>query len=616
MQFFKKYDQIYGASGINENANQAKRILQEKGIDPTDPKFVELRDVILKRQPGYLGLFTKFVFDEGTSLEEIRQVLHLVNVNKDTLGKLSKPVIEYSDYHELLDDVSKLEKERVARKILNNVVGDLRRELFELEPEKLQLFIDLAARVAEFDEKEVKVFTQSISRIKDLDELSMDMELFISKMTDDLTISKITNKIENTEFSKVVYKNPETGVIVARIGEYIDSYYLGSFNWCISKDGGIDSWNSYVEKEGNIQYFVWNTSVPKSDPMYMVGITVRQDGTIRNCQNAQNSATDFNSMIKEFGLEGKNIFVGLTPEELAEKEASLIDRNARIKEFQEKQAIEKAKRRAERMEERRNDSEWENDPMAHAMREFLVDEGIMDADEDVYALEEENYKHYGLRLFKYNDNEFAIGTDEEVDAAAVEYLESLFEEAGFTFVRGYEDHLKNDEILKDIREYYDESIREDPENWGVEKTVSESTQEKIDEINSQLEDLNDQRGNLDEEEDADEYSNLTEQIESLESELSDLESEDDDFSESDIEAKIEEMTDQWSGNPIDYYKDEIGYGPEDLANLIKKNDWVDIDSLVQYCIDSDGRAHNISSYDGEEHDVEFEGETYYVYRIN
>jgi hypothetical protein len=33
-------------------------------------------------------------------------------------------------------------------------------------------------------------------------------------------------------------------------------------------------------------------------------------------------------------------------------------------------------------------------------------------------------------------------------------------------------------------------------------------------------------------------------------------------------------------------------------------------------VDEDGRGHFIASYDSEENDQDYDGETYYIYRVN
>lgn len=42
----------------------------------------------------------------------------------------------------------------------------------------------------------------------------------------------------------------------------------------------------------------------------------------------------------------------------------------------------------------------------------------------------------------------------------------------------------------------------------------------------------------------------------------------------------------------------------------------DLEEFVDDAIAADGRGHFISSYDGEEHEVTVDGETYYIYRLS
>lgn len=55
---------------------------------------------------------------------------------------------------------------------------------------------------------------------------------------------------------------------------------------------------------------------------------------------------------------------------------------------------------------------------------------------------------------------------------------------------------------------------------------------------------------------------------------------------------------------------------EDNNETIKN--WLDdkLDILKEAAIDADGRGHFISSYDGQEHEFEISGTTFYAYRVN
>ena len=86
---------------------------------------------------------------------------------------------------------------------------------------------------------------------------------------------------------------------------------------------------------------------------------------------------------------------------------------------------------------------------------------------------------------------------------------------------------------------------------------------------------------------------------------------------------------------LDHLKDDIKYcdAPVDLdelkagidiakeklcegANAIIHALIDDLEEFVDDAIAADGRGHFISPYDGEEHEVTVDGETYYIYRIS
>lgn len=51
-----------------------------------------------------------------------------------------------------------------------------------------------------------------------------------------------------------------------------------------------------------------------------------------------------------------------------------------------------------------------------------------------------------------------------------------------------------------------------------------------------------------------------------------------------------------------------------ILSLVEKT--CGIESFIEAAISADGRGHFMSSYDGEEHEIESDGETFYVYRLN
>lgn len=64
---------------------------------------------------------------------------------------------------------------------------------------------------------------------------------------------------------------------------------------------------------------------------------------------------------------------------------------------------------------------------------------------------------------------------------------------------------------------------------------------------------------------------------------------------------------------------EDNFGKEELSDIVKKNNAIDLDKIVEECISWDGRGHFLAKYDGTEHELEGDEPgyiEYYAYRTN
>ena len=81
-----------------------------------------------------------------------------------------------------------------------------------------------------------------------------------------------------------------------------------------------------------------------------------------------------------------------------------------------------------------------------------------------------------------------------------------------------------------------------------------------------------------------------------------------------IDTCAEYYKDDWD-DPIEYYRSN--FGEDYVLRMIKNGDVdFDIDGVTEWRLDSDGRGGILSYYDGEEHEVEVRGTTYYIYRVD
>jgi len=79
----------------------------------------------------------------------------------------------------------------------------------------------------------------------------------------------------------------------------------------------------------------------------------------------------------------------------------------------------------------------------------------------------------------------------------------------------------------------------------------------------------------------------------------------------------------------DYVCEQLAYSMDDVYTSASEylrdsggldSDWLinclDVEAITQYCIEKDGRGHNLARYDGYENEIDYEGETYFIYRMN
>lgn len=285
--------------------------------------------------------------------------------------------------------------------------------------------------------------------------------------------------------------------------------------------------------------------------------------------------------------------------------------------------------------------------------EDLSDMGtIEDIDDKVMALslhlniapillEEEGFPHYGLELYRNVDdgNSYAIGDDSEVHDAMREYFEDYVEnQGGIDYIDRYwlDDFIELEDW--NVEQFVEEESERRVENMDEDDVIDEagyddkdSFEEKISELESEIEEMESERDDLevelldlDEEEDGDEMDEIEERIEDLEYEISDKESEKEDIeSELDslydtareelLETYKENTIDEINSQGVDYFIDNLGYSLEDAVTSFCT---FDEDGFRESLVDNEDRGVTLSSYDSEENEEEYDGEWYYIYRVD
>ena len=255
-------------------------------------------------------------------------------------------------------------------------------------------------------------------------------------------------------------------------------------------------------------------------------------------------------------------------------------------------------------------------------------------------LEEESYSHYGLEQYRNVDDNtsYAIGDDQEVQDAMREYFEDYVENQGGI---DYLDRSLVDDFIElddwSVEQFAEEDAERRVEDMDEDDVIDEagyddkdSFEEKINELEVEIDDMKSEKDDLEiellelDEEDEDEMAEIEERIEDLEYEISDKESEKEDLeSELDslydtakeelIETYKEETISDIEYSGMDYFIDNLGYS---LEEAVESFGTFDNDGLVEYLVDMEDRGEYLSPYDGEENEEEYDGEWYYIYRID
>ena len=270
------------------------------------------------------------------------------------------------------------------------------------------------------------------------------------------------------------------------------------------------------------------------------------------------------------------------------------------------------------LDELRREDEWNiNNGEDISIRTSLLfnklqNDGTVEEGEDKYFLypelrERQRQAFEWLGEDKF-ESTYTVYTEEEADLAAIQYVEELLDELGFTAFSSwvFENNIDEDETEYFLNDYYTDVVYESPGDWGVplelsddQKKYLEITQKRIDKLQESL-----NQPNITEEE----KQKIKKDIFDFEVIIDDIKEnpEGDEYDEDQIDEIVKSLVDENKDRILDFL-DEIGYGDEFKMNFIDKK------GAAEDVINSDGYGV-LSFYDGEVDEEYYDGETYYIVR--
>ena len=479
---------------------------------------------------------------------------------------------------------------------------------------------------------------------------------------------KSRRQVSSREDATKVFENDQFVIVVPESKE-ASCYYGAGTKWCVASTDTDSHYNNY--KQSGELYYIIDKTKPTSDPTYKVALNKKLTGEEDYWNAIDKMITDksiIDSIVSNEDLM-KTIrvhFEGIHGERAAQAER---ERKQREQERAAQQA-ERTRLNRERVARlnaeaqlRRENGDWEDYDLAHALMTYLIENGdwegsskeeiqdqidtlrdemendpevINDPDgpraqeygedlnnleeeleeaEDVYELIPEPYETEDYAGFEYGGAEWLVATEEGADEYAYERVESLIDDIGYEgFNEGFvENHIDGERMAYYYEEWFRDDVDNEPESYldediyGDDMELTSEAKEEIEKIKEMIGEFNEE---LEETDDPSMREDLEDKIQDLESEIEDLKDDEDsyEFTEEAKERYVEGRMDDVRYDPVRFMRD---YGMErEIENFI------DQESFIEDVINSDGRGHTIASYDGSEDEVEYEGTTYYIYRMN
>lgn len=287
------------------------------------------------------------------------------------------------------------------------------------------------------------------------------------------------------------------------------------------------------------------------------------------------------------------------------RENSIIDT---ISEKEEKE-IKEIKNQIQNLENEEFNDEIEN--QIEDLQNKLYE--ILDDKTDVYGLYPHKYRYFDLTIFspiEAPNDSYTVGTESEMDDSLESSVNDMISEVGLGgFTNEFLNNYIDTQELKDFFEdFYYNDIVENPEAYFSDEDfeLTPEQEKRIEDIETEIENYQSEQENLDSEDEN--YQELYDDFQSLIDELTDEKEsiipDTDTPTEDMIDDKLRDMLDDVVYNPL-FYINEFGLN---LQNFINESDLVD--AIVR-----DEGYGQLNNYDGSYDTQSFDGETFYIMRI-
>tara|TARA_R110000772_G_scaffold2410_1_gene8329 strand:+ start:44847 stop:47627 length:2781 start_codon:yes stop_codon:yes gene_type:complete len=241
-----------------ENLHQAKSILKKNNIEEDHPSFLELRSM-LSSNMGYIGWFTKMVYQNEVGIEDLREIYDIIQNNSIVIKNLPMPLIEYDEWEKLMDDII-ISRGRIGVKKMVNELPSLQKSLIDLKDQDTR---DLLFELSKLKDKENLL--DKISRYKTKEELLSAIKLFTSGKRS-VGYNNVKKAVVKSG-AKIIYDSHLDDMIICEVNYPQLKFLASDSSWCIVNERTFNGYANGVNK----QYIIFLTD--KTDNYSKIGVT-------------------------------------------------------------------------------------------------------------------------------------------------------------------------------------------------------------------------------------------------------------------------------------------------------------------------------------------------------
>jgi hypothetical protein len=484
--------------------------------------------------------------------------------------------------------------------------------------------------------------------------------------------------VKKVEGGNVVFDDGK--LFVVNPLDYKSSCYYGKgTKWCTAAE--TDTHFKKYNEDGKLFYIIDRTK-PTSDPLYKVAMLRKFDGE----KKFFDAKDEYVKSGWIFGTDQMNKLDGAIEKylstEFAEQVKIYTDKELAKKEQERLRKLEIQRilnNRRQEAQDRRLEGEWdlENPNVdeiglkAHALLDFLVDNGdvtiltneerieIQRIKDEIEQLQteydnsddvrtdllnqieelEDELEDYDARIDVYNiiptgqfydatefevidsdvdSNRYAVGTDSEMQSSCEDYIENLIDDIGYEGFNGNfaKDYLDVDSIVSEAEYTYDNDVRDNPESYfdESERMLSDKQEEQIEILKDRIEKFEIAVQNFEERMDDENEEWIQEKIDELNEKIEEFNDEITDI-ENDPEG---EFPDELIDDKVQEFVNEVRRDPEWFLSEfgLNWNEYINKEDFIQGVIDADGYGHTINSYDGNADEIYVKDQLFYVMRID